>query len=142
MQEEELVASLMAEPTALGDLKRYAKINPHNDQYNSEKCLYCHDHDVRLANNKLSGKKVLKTTEYLLCLRCHIERDLPNFSSHILHRNIIPARLVVPVGFPPDSEGRITCSTCHNPHFWEGNKSSLRGELPQNKFCMNCHPEL
>lgn len=122
--------------------ERYARINPHKEQYNPEKCIYCHDHDVRLSYWKKDGKMVMKTTEYLLCMRCHEDNDIPNFKSHKLHRNMTTVKLLVPEAFPLSAENRITCSTCHNPHFWEGNKTSLRGELSQKRFCENCHPEL
>jgi predicted CXXCH cytochrome family protein len=122
--------------------KRYTKINPHNEQQNTEKCLYCHDHDVRLSYETSSRKKVLRTNEFVLCLRCHTERNIPNFSTHKLHKKITPGRLVMPSALPLDTEGMLTCSTCHNPHFWEGNKLPLRGDLPLNRFCMNCHPDL
>jgi hypothetical protein len=69
--------------------KRYAKTNPHNEQYNTEKCIYCHDHDVRLSYRTLGKKKVLKATEYLLCLRCHAVRNPPKFNSHIFHRKLL-----------------------------------------------------
>lgn len=122
--------------------ERYARMNPHKEQYNPEKCIYCHDHDVRLSYSRKNGKTMMKTTEYLLCMRCHEDKNIPNFKSHSQHRNMSPVKLLVPREFPLNAENRITCSTCHNPHFWEGNKTSLRGKLSQKRFCENCHPEL
>ncbi len=122
--------------------KRYSKIDPHRDQHKREKCLFCHDHDGQLSYKASSRKVVLKSTGFVLCLRCHVDKNTPNFSSHTSHKGITPVRLVTPAGFPLDSQGRLTCTTCHNPHLWGGVKTSLRGELPKKRFCQNCHLDL
>jgi len=119
--------------------KRYANINPHTQQYDIEKCLYCHEHDIRrLLYIKLNKKNTLKTKEFLLCMRCHQKKNPVNFSSHTSHMDMTPVRLIIPMEFPLNSDGKITCSTCHDPHFWKSN-NFLRGDLPNSKFCLNCH---
>ncbi|MCW5966768.1 MAG: hypothetical protein KIT83_22200, partial [Bryobacterales bacterium] len=66
----------------------------------------------------------LKKREPELCLDCHKEKRAQiNYSSH-----------------HPVVEGRMTCSSCHNPHGGEG--SLLRTSERGNDLCYSCHQNL
>jgi predicted CXXCH cytochrome family protein len=86
-----------------------------------KECIDCH---------KEKDSKELKTEVNALCLGCHpqsIERDHPI--------NIKPA--IQPKNLPLDSEGKINCITCHEPHGKGTVESLLRMDF--NQLCQECH---
>lgn len=88
---------------------------PHED------CLNCH---------KEKDSKELKSPVNELCLKCHplsTQRDHP----------VNIKATVRPVKLPLDSEGRITCITCHEPHGKTGKERLLRMQF--NDLCRECH---
>ncbi len=90
---------------------------PHKD------CLQCH---------KEKDSKELRPEAGLneLCLRCHpysTQRDHP----------VNLKAVIKPLTLPLDSDDRITCITCHEPHGKTKEKNYLR--LPFNTLCRECH---
>lgn len=88
---------------------------PHRD------CLQCH---------KEKDSKELKLQINELCLKCHplsTQRDHPvNIKATVRAERL-----------PLDSEGRITCITCHEPHGKTKEEKLLRMEF--NTLCRECH---
>ncbi|MFW6108200.1 MAG: cytochrome c3 family protein [bacterium] len=79
--------------------------------------------------------------ERLVCERCHVEQGEPS------HPVEVKATLSVPKGWPLDEQGRLMCSTCHDPHRSRRERGGgaghlLRGEAPGPALCQNCHDEL
>lgn len=87
-------------------------------------CLECH---------KDKDSKELKMVVNELCLKCH------PFSTRRDHPVNIKAS-VKPEKLPLDSEGKITCITCHEPHGKTKEDRLLRMQF--NTLCRECHKML
>jgi DmsE family decaheme c-type cytochrome len=95
-------------------------------------CVDCHQahqelhvslSDEARFNAPLTVNRSLKQTQPELCLRCHqMRRAQLQRSSHMPYR-----------------EGKVTCSSCHNPH-GSPNPSQLR-QSTVNENCLTCHTE-
>ncbi len=99
-------------------------VNPHNftvRQY----CPYCHTAELP----KLSFDPV--TT----CTKCH----MGNIDNHPVTQHPIgkEPRINIPANFPLTKDGKIVCSTCHDPHNRRGLPKMLRVEY--DKLCASCH---
>ena len=82
-------------------------------------CTSCHSiHDAKSAKAQLKTKADPET-----CYTCHkTQRALSMRTSH-----------------HPVREGKMGCSSCHNPH--EGNRPSMLKEDTVNELCYQCHTE-
>ncbi len=142
------------------NVKEYEMLNPHK-QLDTEKnividqCLYCH---IEKPDEKYSGSKdiTLKSDIEVLCQRCHnIQGNHSGNANHLQRKpsakgikqmNIMKEKFNIIL--PLDSEGKLTCATCHNPHekgVIDSNKPSAKGadskyrhRLP-GKMCTKCH---
>jgi len=80
--------------------------------------------------------------ERAVCERCH--GDLGEKT----HPVELAATRRVPAGWPLDAQGRLMCSTCHDPHLAVGaSKKTARGHLLRGDrlgadFCQACHGRL
>jgi nitrate/TMAO reductase-like tetraheme cytochrome c subunit len=134
-------------------------LNPHkqldaNKKIIVEQCLYCH---IEKPDEKYSGSKdiVLKSNIEVLCQRCHNIKG--NHSGNANHMRKPSAKILKQMNImkerfniilPLDSEGKLTCSTCHNPHEMgviaaqkpsaKGADDKYRHRLP-GKMCTECH---
>ncbi len=96
------------------------------------KCVDCHQvmqtpAPAAFAETRFSSAltdiKELKKTEPELCLQCHqMRRAQLQRSSHM-----------------PFREGKVTCSSCHNPHGTPNPKMLLQSTVNEN--CYSCHAE-
>ncbi len=96
------------------------------------KCVDCHQVMQTLApaafaetrfSSALTDVKELKKTQPELCLQCHqMRRAQLQRSSHM-----------------PFREGKVTCSSCHNPHGTPNPKMLLQSTVNEN--CYSCHAE-
>ncbi len=141
--------------------ERYAAIDPHKmlddagnvrDVDGKPVCLLCH--------SKVPDPEVDRTNDVrfradvgFLCWRCHPPMPDPFFRQHFLVKpsaetlkNIQSAEERLMVTLPLVPRGRITCSTCHNPH----QKGVIRREgaakgadatsrLRLSSICFACH---
>lgn len=142
-----------------GDLKHIIRFGPHSTLPKTEQeevCLQCHEkgnrmfwkgsphesrgiicmdcHQVmtqkaaRLSsesryNAPLGGVEELKYDQPELCLQCHqMRRAQLQRSSHM-----------------PFREGKVTCTSCHNPHGSPNPKQLIQATLNEN--CYSCHAE-
>jgi len=82
-------------------------------------CISCHSvHSPKSANAMLKTKNDAET-----CYSCHkAERSKMNKTSH-----------------HPVREGKMGCSSCHNPH--DGNKPKMLKAESQTELCYSCHTE-
>ena len=120
----------------------------------AKKCLYCH---VEVPNNKKDGFKNIKLVKNIeaVCKGCHIIRG--NHSGNFNHMVKPSAKflkvmkqmeITFGIIMPLDNKGKISCTTCHNPHekgvilaespAAKGADSKLRHRLP-GKLCQECH---
>ena len=143
-------------------------------------CLLCHLELPDRNSLKRSGNPKLRSSQDVLCKTCHqMHRTLfnpghmtvtisPETQAYMYAREILgptsqisniylnrlkesaaqPTRLV------PDSQGNMTCTTCHNPHqenvfppdsvlafqpMWLIGPSRIKSPSTNNKICVYCH---
>jgi DmsE family decaheme c-type cytochrome len=74
-------------------------------------------------NHPLTENKTLKKSQPELCLQCHqMRRAQLQRSSHMPYR-----------------EGKVTCTSCHNPHGSPNPKQLIQATTNEN--CLSCHTE-
>lgn len=107
----------------------------------SQACLTCHQSGARMnwtvsahasadvactsCHNIHTGedKVQVKTTQYETCGACHkTQRAQLSYPSH-----------------HPIKEGKVVCSSCHNPHGSNGSTLLVKGTV--NETCYTCHAE-
>lgn len=82
-------------------------------------CTVCH----RVMDNHSERYQLAKPTEIETCGQCHIQRE-----AQLMRSTHMPLR-----------EGKMTCSSCHNPH---GSISdALLKANSVNELCYSCHAE-
>jgi hypothetical protein len=142
------------------DITQYRKYNPHlqlnaQEQIIEAKCLYCHNEvpDEKRANYE--DIKLVANPE-AVCLGCHSRITANQW--HTRHMRKPPAEISKRIQelqeqyqiiLPLDPDGKITCSTCHNPHQKgvipdkragaKGAGEKFRHRLTDN-MCVRCHP--
>ena len=95
-------------------------------------CVDCHvghepqsrrqSSDARF-NSPLSDLRGTRLPQPELCLQCHqMRRAQLQRSSHMPYR-----------------EGKVTCTSCHNPHGTQNPKQLIQATVTEN--CVSCHPE-
>ncbi len=87
-------------------------------------CLLCH-----LSREVKEGSALLKKPVADLCIECHKERKWPN--EHTV--DIVPSMHVKGL---PLTEGKMTCTTCHDVH---RNPYGKLLRLPERDLCILCH---
>jgi predicted CXXCH cytochrome family protein len=91
-------------------------------------CEACH-----LGGTNVEAAQAFKlvASQETLCVKCH-PRAL-EFS----HPSGFAPKRALPVDYPLDWKGEMTCSTCHLAHGQE--RGLLRGKLRAKAFCLACH---
>ncbi len=91
-------------------------------------CVSCHVS----GSDTLSGPapKLIAAQE-VLCAKCHEQ------AAQLSHPSGFAPRSRLPVEFPLDWKGDLTCSTCHLVH--GSGKGLLRGKKRSKEFCLICH---
>lgn len=144
--------------------ERYEKINVHkmHEADGSIRvvegkivCLYCHSEEPTAYLDRTFDVK-FKADAAFLCWRCHPPMGGEFFRQHFLKKpspemrfNIYRFEQENTVLLPLVPRGKITCSTCHNPHQYEvmiteasragaDARGGLRSRPPQ--LCIACHP--
>jgi DmsE family decaheme c-type cytochrome len=83
-------------------------------------CVNCHSvHSSKSEQGHLKGETVTAT-----CATCH-----PQVAARLQRASHMPLR-----------EGKMECSSCHNPH-GSGNVRLLRAGSTVNESCLSCHTE-
>jgi len=142
------------------NITEYKKFNPHaqlneKKQIIKERCLYCHDEIPDEQRATYEDIKLLGKPE-MLCLGCHGRITVHQWHTrHIrkppfeIEQRIQELRDQYDIILPLDPDGKITCSTCHNPHQKgvipdkrlgaRGAGEKFRHRLKDN-MCVRCHP--
>ena len=127
----------------VGNLITFAKDDPTPIEERNQKCLTCHTkgtrvfwkgsaHNMRdvactnchaVMDNHSGRGQLAKATEIETCGTCHLQKRMAQLrSSHM-----------------PLREGKMSCSSCHNPH---GTVTpALLKENSTNDNCFRCHTE-
>jgi DmsE family decaheme c-type cytochrome len=129
---------------AKGHIRRFAKTAPAET---NETCLTCHNrgnhagwegsaHDRRNLScstchsvhaPKAAEKQLVAATETLLCATCH---------------RMQVAKTERAVAHMPVREGKMSCSSCHNPHGSISNVKNLKTGSSVGELCASCHTEM
>jgi DmsE family decaheme c-type cytochrome len=132
------------EDDAKGHIRRFAQITPGET---NETCLSCHNrgehagwegstHASRnlscstchsVHNPKSDTHQLAKRTETELCATCH---------------RLQVAKTERAVAHMPVREGKMSCSSCHNPHGSISNVSALKVGSSVAETCTSCHAEM
>ena len=83
-------------------------------------CTACHDPHPKAG---MVPKALLKQPQVALCTSCHLQKK---------------AQLLRP-GHMPVREGKLQCTSCHNPHGTPNDKMLLQTSVNEN--CYTCHAE-
>ena len=127
-----------------GHIKRFTGVAPADV---NETCLSCHNrsnhagwegsvHEARnlacttchsVHKPQSSQNQLVKATETQLCATCHRQQVVKTERA---------------VAHMPVREGKMTCSSCHNPHGSISNVKNLRVGSSVNETCTSCHAEM
>ncbi len=86
-------------------------------------CATCHS----VHSPKAMAHQLVKATETQLCATCH---------------RLQVAKTERAVAHMPVREGKMSCSSCHNPHGSIGNVKALKVGSSVNETCVSCHAEM
>jgi len=102
------------------------------ENFDPRHCKFCHDIDPSRGSGTLDSVKFISNPR-MICLRCHPERPHPSNFDHLVK----PDKIRVPKNLPLDMDGKVTCSTCHDPHTSTvGISKSRSGDA---SICVFCH---
>jgi DmsE family decaheme c-type cytochrome len=129
---------------AKGHIKRFATLKPAEI---SETCLTCHN-----RGNHAAWDGSVHEARNLTCTTCHsvhhpvaAERQLVNATETAVcatcHRQQV-IKTERAVAHMPVREGKMSCSSCHNPHGSMSNVKALRVGSSVSESCMSCHAEM
>lgn len=112
--------------------------NPHATMSDRETCRFCHDTMSDPTNDEAARVSFISNTR-LICLRCHGQSAHPAGINHM-----VTPKSVLPAAFKLDGKGRITCTTCHNPHLEAGStegaeKHRFVVQADGMALCSVCH---
>jgi DmsE family decaheme c-type cytochrome len=127
-----------------GHIKRFTGVAPADV---NETCLSCHNrsnhagwegsvHEARnlacttchsVHNPQSPQHQLVKATETQLCATCH---------------RLQVVKTERAVAHMPVREGKMTCSSCHNPHGSISNVKNLKVGSSVNEMCTSCHAEM
>ena len=86
-------------------------------------CATCHSvHSFKSVEHQL-----VKTTQTEVCARCH---------------RLQVAKTERAVAHMPVREGKLSCSSCHNPHGSISNVKNLKTGSSVSELCISCHTEM
>ena len=128
-----------------GNILRFTKATPPAEA--SGACLNCHNggahaawdgskHEARnltcttchsVHNPVSAAKQLVKSTETQVCATCHRTQV---------------AKTERAVAHMPVREGKMSCSSCHNPHGSISNEKALRTGSSVAESCTSCHTEM
>jgi predicted CXXCH cytochrome family protein len=118
-------------------------------------CLFCHSEEPYAYLDRTYDVK-FRADATFLCWRCHPPMAGDFFRQHFLEKPSDEMRLDIyrfelenDVILPLVPRGKVTCSTCHNPHQAEvmiteasraGADTKGRLRIRPPRLCMGCHP--
>ncbi len=112
--------------------------NPHATMSDRNTCKFCHDTMSDPTNEEAARVSFISNTR-LICLRCHAQTGHPGGANHM-----VAPRSVLPPEFKLDGKGKITCTSCHNPHLEAGGGEGAKRhryvvEADGMSLCSICH---
>jgi len=114
--------------------------NPHSSMSDRFSCRFCHDTMTDPTNEDAARVSFISNTR-LICLRCHPQEAHPMGVNHM-----VEPKMEIPEPFRRDMKGKITCTTCHNPHIEarkqgekEGRSHRFVVDADTSSLCGMCH---
>ncbi len=112
--------------------------NPHAAMADRGTCKFCHDTMTDPTDEEATRVSFISNIR-LICLRCHAQTEHPAGVDHM-----VTPRSVLPAAFKLDGKGKVTCTTCHNPHLEVGTDQGGKGhryvvEAQGMALCPVCH---
>jgi len=129
------------DPSVPGSINRFAQMKPRDV---SDTCLTCHS-----RGNHTQWKGSMHDARNLSCTTCHSVHSPKSEKSQLKAASIVDTCKACHttevakqqrVGHMPVREGKMTCTTCHNPH-GTTNVRMLRTGNWINETCTSCHTE-
>jgi DmsE family decaheme c-type cytochrome len=129
------------DPSVPGSIVRFASIAPREA---NATCLSCHARDQRAL-----WEGSAHDTRNLPCVTCHSVHEFKSAKAQLktkteaetcasCHR--LQTQKILRVGHMPVVEGKMECSSCHNPH-GSTNVRQLKVGNWINESCVSCHAE-
>jgi DmsE family decaheme c-type cytochrome len=129
---------------AKGNIKKFGALTP---QAINETCLTCHN---RAAHAGWEGS--VHEARNLSCTTCHSVHHPVSFEHQLIkgsesalcatcHR-VQVGKTERAVAHMPVREGKMSCSSCHNPHGSISNVKALTVGSSINESCYTCHAEM
>ncbi len=98
--------------------------------HSKQECASCHL--AGQGTNKLNASQLISSQE-ALCGKCH------NGALELSHPSGFRPSRALPVDYPLDWKGDLTCSSCHDIH---GDQMRLiRGDRVGKQLCLSCHDD-
>ncbi len=139
----------------------YVSYNPHKEMLTTEgelnyaTCLFCHLYPPDPKTDEAKTVKFRAAIAFL-CWRCHKPMIADFLNKHFLKKpsartadSMLKGGVKNEVILPLDSMGRVTCSTCHNPHQpgvmikkWAKKGEGAPKKLRDSDICNVCHGAL
>lgn len=129
------------DPSVAGSIRRFDEIPPREA---SAACLSCH---ARASHALFEGGP--HDARNISCVSCHAVHDFKSPKAQLKTRSEaetcaschrIQTQKVLRTAHMPLVEGKMECSSCHNPH-GSTNVRQLRVGNWVNESCMSCHTE-
>ncbi|HEY5997708.1 MAG TPA: hypothetical protein VI078_00205 [bacterium] len=125
--------------------EEFASLNPHERINNLEGCEFCHQTkpDIDKLKAGITQQVKFKGDIVILCIRCHEIFDHPSSVPHLGKpdpEKMAAKNIKIAKDLPLDAFGRITCSTCHNPHATGELRGVAGGMSMSMMLCSKCHP--
>ena len=129
---------------AKGNIKKFGQMKP--DAIN-ETCLSCHESGAHAGWQGSTHE-----ARNLSCTTCHSVHKPASFTHQLVkasetqlcatcHR-VQVAKTERAVAHMPVREGKLSCSSCHNPHGSISNVKALAVGNTLNESCFSCHAEM
>ncbi|MBI5419389.1 MAG: hypothetical protein HZA60_04815 [Deltaproteobacteria bacterium] len=113
--------------------------NPHSAMSERDSCKFCHDTMTDPTNEEAARVSFISNTR-MICLRCHAQEAHPIGVNHM-----VQPKMSIPEPFRLDAKGKLTCTTCHNPHI-EARSGAEGGRMRRfvvdesaGGICSRCH---
>jgi DmsE family decaheme c-type cytochrome len=129
---------------AKGNIRRFSALRPNEV---TETCLTCHN-----RGNHAGWEGSTHDARNLSCTTCHSVHSPQSLEFQLVKANETQVcatchRLQVvkterAVAHMPVREGKMSCSSCHNPHGSISNVKALRVGNSINESCTTCHSEM
>jgi DmsE family decaheme c-type cytochrome len=129
---------------AKGKIRKFAAMTPAES---SQTCLTCHNRGNH-AGWEGSGHE----RRNLSCATCHSVHSPKSFERQLVKANetavcaqchrVQVTKTERAVAHMPVREGKMSCSSCHNPHGSINNVKGLKAGTSVSESCMTCHTEM